>query len=154
MFRALRRIPAIRLALFGIAAIGIGGCQHNRVTAIDQGVPVDYRQRHPIMVSPQGAYVASQCGQWPHDLGPSDGAMSNLNKTYWNFGCATQQNLAAMVAQPSDLLHPRAQGELDSTRRQTALARYRRGESPGPHTIHQPIQPLTDVKAGVRGGGG
>jgi pilus assembly protein CpaD len=153
MARALHRKPAVRLALLGLTALALGGCQHNRIAAIDETVPNDYRQRHPILVSPQGAYVANQCGQWPHDLGGSDIAMNYLNKPYWNYGCATQQNLAAMVAQPSDLLQPRGQTEIDATRRQTVIARYRRGDSPGTHTVHVPMPPLTDVRSGVRGGG-
>ena len=34
------------------------------------------------------------------------------NKPYWNFGCATQRNLASQVANPADLVQPRAEGPL------------------------------------------
>lgn len=140
----------IRFALLGATGLMLGGCLNDRVAALDRGVPSDYRQRHPILVSSHGAYVASQCGQWPHDVGPADAAMSNLNKPYWNFGCATQQNLAAMVARPSDLLTPRAEGQLDAARRQTTIGKYRRGEQP--QIDHQPIVPLTNVRSGAQGG--
>ena len=150
MTRSLHRSRTIRLALISAVGLMLGGCLNNRVATLDQGVPSDYRQRHPIMVSPHGAYVASQCGQWPHDTGPSDMAMSGLNKPYWNFGCATQQNLAAMVARPNDLLTPRAEGQLDAARRQTSIGKYRRGEQP--QIDHQPIVPLTNVRSGAQGG--
>lgn len=153
MYRAFRRSRVVPLAVIGLAALALGGCQRSRITEIEQQFPADYRQRHPIMVSPQGAYVATQCGQWPHDIGVADGVMDAMNRPHWNHGCATQQNLAAMVAQPSDLLRPRAETPVDAARRQTNLTRYRAGTGPGPQTVHQPIQPLTDVKNAVRGGG-
>jgi pilus assembly protein CpaD len=49
---------------------------------------------------------------------------------YWNFGCATQRNLAAMVANPSDLVQPRGETPAYSARRSVALEKYRKGESP------------------------
>jgi pilus assembly protein CpaD len=149
MFRASSR-SALRLVLLG-AAFALGGCQSH--TAAYDSYPHDYRVRHPILVGPQGAYVASPCGQWPSDLGVSPGAQSQMNRPSWNHGCASQHNLAAIVANPNDLLGPRQETASDAARRQTALGRYRRGESPGPHTIHNPIQPLTDIKSAVRGGG-
>ncbi|MGL4289047.1 MAG: CpaD family pilus assembly lipoprotein [Phreatobacter sp.] len=152
MYRAFRRNRLVHLAVLGLAATALGGCERSRIAQIEQHFPSDYRQRHPIMVSPQGAYVATQCGQWPHDIGVGDGLLDNMNRPNWNHGCASQQNFAAMVAQPSDLLRPRAETPIDATRRQTNLGRYRAGTSPGPHTVHSPMQPLTDVKSAVGGG--
>ena len=43
------------------------------------------------------------------------------NQNYSNFGCATQKNLAAIVANPADLLGPRGITEIDSTRRTTVI---------------------------------
>ena len=141
---------ATRLTLMGLA-VALGGCQS--MTARQEPPPSDYRVRHPIIVSPQGAYVASQCGQWPEDLGPAPGNPNIENRPNWNHGCATQHNLAAIVANPNDLLHPRAETQSDAARRQTAIDRYRRAVAPGPHTVHTPVQPLTDIKSAVRGGG-
>lgn len=45
-----------------------------------------------------------------------------------NFGCAYQRNLAAMIADPRDLLGPRAESMGDAERRATVLGKYRRGE--------------------------
>jgi type IV pilus biogenesis protein CpaD/CtpE len=153
MFRMLRHSGPARLAAIGIVAITLGGCQHTRVRQIEQTFPADYRQRHAILVGPQGAYLDHPCGQWPHDVGPADNEINAMNRPHWNHGCATQHNLAAIVANPNDLLQPRAEGPVDQTRRQTAITKYRAGASPGPQTVHSPMQPLTDVRSGVRGGG-
>jgi pilus assembly protein CpaD len=57
---------------------------------------------------PKISAVAGPCGLWPEDLGPSIKNKSyNENKPYYNFGCAYQRNLAAMVDNPADLVQPR-----------------------------------------------
>lgn len=79
---------------------------------------------------------AGPCGAWPEDLGPSIvpnyGAMPAYwdNRPYWNFGCASQQNLAAQIVNPEDLVQPRAVAEAYAPRRQTVIERYRKGENP------------------------
>lgn len=148
----VRRVPFSRLAaaLLVAGSAALGGCQS--VASMHDPYPHDYRQRHPIMVGPQGAYVASQCGLWPNDLGIAPGGDDHMNRPSWNHGCATQHNLAAIVANPNDLIAPRAETPADTARRQTVFGRYRRGEPPGPHTVHQPMQPLTDIRSAVRGG--
>lgn len=45
-----------------------------------------------------------------------------------NFGCSTSANLAALVANPRDLVTPTPMDPSDITRRNTVLGRYRRGE--------------------------
>ncbi len=52
---------------------------------------------------------AGPCGLWPNDLGPAGRIAYNENLPYWNFGCATQRNLAAMVDNPADLVQPRGE---------------------------------------------
>lgn len=78
----------------------------------------------PVRIS----YVAitamtNPCGEWPEDL------QSNTfsNKNYHNFGCATQSNLAAQIANPMDLVTPRDMAPIDATRRSTVIGLYRRG---------------------------
>ncbi|MCB1467832.1 MAG: CpaD family pilus assembly protein [Rhizobiaceae bacterium] len=75
----------------------------------------------PIRVT----YVAmsahtDQCGRWPEDLGDT-----TENKHYANFGCSYQNNLAAQVANPADLLGPRKPGPIDATRRNIIIGDYR-----------------------------
>ena len=53
----------------------------------------------------------------------------NENVHYWNFGCASQRNLAAMVENPADLVQPRGETPPYTGRRTTVLDKYHRGES-------------------------
>lgn len=70
------------------------------------------------------------CGQWPEDLGPSMEKGYNQNRPYWNFGCASQRNLASMVDNPADLVQPRGEAPAYGARRSVALDKYRKGENP------------------------
>lgn len=66
------------------------------------------------------AAVDSKCGDWDEDLLDTE-----QNKNYRNFGCATQNNLASMIAHPSDLLGPRGIDNIDATRRTTVINDWR-----------------------------
>ncbi len=73
--------------------------------------------------------VAGPCGVWPEDLGPSIQDPSyNANKPYFNFGCATQHNLAAMIDNPADLVQPRSETAAYTARRSEAFEKYRKGQ--------------------------
>jgi pilus assembly protein CpaD len=52
------------------------------------------------------------------------------NQPDWNLGCASQRNLAAMVANPSDLVQPRGETPAYAMRRTTVIEKYREGQSP------------------------
>ena len=79
---------------------------------------------------PKIAAVAGPCGMWPADLGPTiDNPGYNENKQYYNFGCATQRNLAAMVDNPADLVQPRGESPSYTARRSVLLDKYRKGEA-------------------------
>jgi pilus assembly protein CpaD len=80
-------------------------------------------------------YVAetAPCGDWSTNLG-----YTASNTTPPNFGCTTQHNIAAMVADPRDLLTPDSSGQADAQRRLTVLDRYRKGEpTPAQRTQQQ-----------------
>jgi pilus assembly protein CpaD len=70
------------------------------------------------------------CGTWPDDLGPTFDVRFVENRPYWNFGCATQRNLAAMVDNPADLVQPRGETPAFTGRRAVMLDKYRKGEDP------------------------
>jgi pilus assembly protein CpaD len=93
--------------------------------------PADPRLFATIRLTyPRIAAVAGPCGVWPEDLGPSIKNKGYLdNKPYWNFGCANQRNLAAMVDNPSDLVQPRPETPAYTARRTYALDKYRQGQS-------------------------
>jgi len=73
---------------------------------------------------------AGPCGLWPDDLGPTANREHNENIEYFNFGCATQRNMAAMVDNKADLVQPRGEVPPYTGRRTTALDKYHRGETP------------------------
>jgi pilus assembly protein CpaD len=60
--------------------------------------------------------VTRECGNWSDNLGNSP-----LNNEYQNFGCAYQNNVAAMVANAEDFEHPRAESGIVAASRVNAL---------------------------------
>lgn len=80
---------------------------------------------YPVM-----AAEAGPCGLWPADLGPTYDVNHSENAPYWNLGCASQRNLAAMVANPADLVQPRAETPASTPRRSVVLDKYRKGDNP------------------------
>ena len=79
---------------------------------------------------PKMAAVAGPCGTWPNDLGPTlYNPNYSENKQYYNFGCATQRNLAAMIDNPSDLEQPRSETAAYAPRRGVEFDKYRKGTS-------------------------
>jgi pilus assembly protein CpaD len=73
-----------------------------------------------LVYSDIAASVPSQCGTWPSDI-----MWDSQNRNYENFGCATQHNLAAMVADPADLLGPRGESGIDAVRRTNVINDWR-----------------------------
>jgi pilus assembly protein CpaD len=72
---------------------------------------------------------AGPCGLWPYDLGPTANREHNENVEYWNIGCASQRNLAAMVENKADLVQPRGEVPPYTGQRTTVLDKYHRGET-------------------------
>lgn len=117
---SLREIHSI-FAQSGVPRNGV------RVTAYqkrDLELPA-IRLNYPKLVADAGP-----CGLWPSDLGPSVGRAYTENRQSYNFGCATQRNLAAMVDNPADLVQPRGETPAYAARRSVALDKYRKGENP------------------------
>lgn len=74
------------------------------------------------------AAQTDKCGRWPDDL------TNNVdNKQYANFGCAYQNNLAAQIANPNDLLGPRKPTPIDAENRGAVIDDYR--ELPEPWAV-------------------
>ena len=90
------------------------------------------------------SYVALQarpttrCGEWPDDLGSGTTLNSWQNRTYYNFGCANQQTLAAQVANPRDLVKPRAEDPTDVQLRTRAIGLLRSGQDPSTQWSNSP----------------
>jgi pilus assembly protein CpaD len=64
-----------------------------------------------------------KCGDWSQDL-----AFTGDNDTPKNFGCSVQQNIAAQVADPRDLIQPRDMDDANSARRATVINNYELGK--------------------------
>lgn len=99
-----------------------------------QSVAVDTYQAgpnlSPVRISyPKIVAQAGPCGLWPQDLGPNFGRDYVQNQPPWNYGCAEQHNLAAMVANPSDLVQPRGETPVYTMRRATVLGNYAQGKA-------------------------
>jgi pilus assembly protein CpaD len=90
-------------------------------------------------------YVAQgpDCPDWSEDMGRDP-----QNLPWPNMGCAMQKNLAAMVADPQDLLYPRHETPRPSERRDTVWRKYVAGETtiskrdPSEHANASEISPI------------
>jgi pilus assembly protein CpaD len=114
------------------AALRAAGEIRSALTA--QGIPAEAISLRSYAASPRDttapirlAYSrvvarTDQCGQWPDQL-----TNTSENRNYFNFGCATQQNLAAIVENPLDLVYPRDTQPADAERRGRVLEDYRDG---------------------------
>jgi pilus assembly protein CpaD len=113
--------PARRAAVAGVAArYGL---------LIAPGAPVT-QGRVPsgtlrVVVSRSEAYVPG-CPNWDRASQPDFS-----NSTSSNFGCAINSNLAAMVANPEDLVRGRASGANDTINNTRALTSYRAAKPTG-----------------------
>jgi pilus assembly protein CpaD len=75
----------------------------------------------PVVVSFDRHFASSpECGDWSQSV-----TETGYNEPYANFGCAQQQNIAAMVADPRDINVPRATTPPDAMRRAKVITDYR-----------------------------
>jgi len=116
---AVREVQAL-LAAAGVPARGL---------VVRHYHPDDPRLMAAVRLNyPRISAVAGPCGVWPEDLGSSSKNKGYFeNKQYYNFGCAYQRNMAAMVDNPSDLEQPRAETPAYGPRRDEAFEKYRKG---------------------------
>lgn len=119
----------------GSANAGAASVVSSQVARIlqDEGVPRNRILTSPYDASGPGdaapiriAYLAitastGQCGRWPEDLVTD----TSENKHWANFGCASQSNLAAQIANPGDLIAPRGMSAIDAERRSNVIETYR-----------------------------
>jgi pilus assembly protein CpaD len=121
----------------GISVPG-GGASRMAITYFAERAAATGISRDKILVSTHDAangdsrvdvsYIAytahtDACGDWSENL-----AFSADNQTPKNFGCSVQHNIAAMVADPRDLLGPGGMGPVDTDRRAVVLDHYQKGE--------------------------
>lgn len=77
-------------------------------------------------------------------------AMTWDNTTYPTFGCAMQQNVAAMASNPRDLVQPQPMDAVASAERRDAImGKYEKGESPSSARTAGDSGKVADVKSGT-----
>jgi pilus assembly protein CpaD len=111
-----------------LALLGAAGVPPRAITVRNYH-PEDPRQFATIRLNyPRIVADAGPCGVWPEDLGSSIKNKDYFdNKPYYNLGCANQRNMAAMVANPSDLVQPRTETPTYTTQRTAMFEKYRKG---------------------------
>lgn len=97
------------------------GVKRNRIV-VTSYQSVSAEASAPIRV----AYISvkaqtDKCGRWPEDL-----VDTSENKHYADFGCSYQNNLAAQMANPTDLLGPRKPANIDPANRSQAIEIYQK----------------------------
>jgi pilus assembly protein CpaD len=111
-----RHSPGVREALRQIHKLAAeAGVSSTRIDVhADQATP------HSIRMSYQRYRpLPPECGDWSEDV-----TRNRQNLTLPNLGCASQRNLAAMVANPDDLMHSRAETPRESERRDPTWSSY------------------------------
>ena len=100
---------------------------------VNQGVPAgaisvgSYKgsASSPIQLSyERKVAVTKECGDWSDNM-----AYTEQNTAYLNHGCATQNNLAAMVANPEDFERPRPMSPVVAANRVAAMDIYFEGQT-------------------------
>ena len=88
------------------------------------------------------AYLArtGACGNWTEDA-----HFTGQNVPLPDFGCSVQHNVAAMVADPRDLVAPRGMGPSDATRRETVVGTYEKAQSTGAQKSTEQSASLSSV---------
>lgn len=85
----------------------------------------------PVILAYKGVKaVTAECGDWSVNIAANYG-----NNPYPNYGCSSQRNLAAMVADPRDLEGPRPQDPPSAERRQVVRDKYIKGEPTGARVV-------------------
>ena len=133
-----------------IAVPGGAGMQQVVTALADRINELGVSRDRILVATTQGAqvelnYISYQartgaCGDWSEDL-----FYTAENRTAANLGCANQRNLAAMVADPRDLLGPRAMDGGDAVRRQTVIGNYESGKVSGADKSSDQKATISDV---------
>jgi pilus assembly protein CpaD len=128
-----------------------GSAQANRVAEIleQQGVPagaIAFSQYGggkgaPVVASfSRTVAQTAECGDWTANV-----ARTEDNLPMPNFGCAHQQNIAAVIANPNDVVTPRAETPPDAARRQQVMTDYRTPKSPATPVEESQNANISDV---------
>jgi pilus assembly protein CpaD len=95
----------------------------------------------PVMVTFDRKFaVTAECGDWSEDI-----AITGQNTKPPNYGCATQHNIAAIVANPEDFETPRTATPSDPMRRYQVFVDYRKPKNTATSISSSETQTVSDV---------
>jgi pilus assembly protein CpaD len=97
------------------------------------GAPVIVTFQRKIAVTPE-------CGDWSEDI-----AVTGNNEPPPDFGCATQNNIAAVVANPEDFEVPRTATAADAMRRNQVFVDYRKPKNTATPVSEKETQTVSEV---------
>jgi pilus biogenesis lipoprotein CpaD len=129
MFRRnlVRNGAGLKVLAVVALAVAASACRGGGAEIDDFYTPTAHYDRYPIKVkrvNGKSYAVTEECGAWPKDM-----TDTYDNEPYENFGCAHQNNIAAMVSRPEDLERPRSQDPSDPMRRTKMIDKYRIGDT-------------------------
>lgn len=105
------RVSPVLFALGSLLAAGSAQAKHNfSVDSVNQ----------PVVTSTRA--VVPNCPNW-QSAGVDSGALTDTN-----YGCATNSNLAAMIADPMDLIHGKSSDVTDTSSATRAVKAWREAE--------------------------
>ena len=109
-----------------VTALRKGGVQSGYIVTTSYAPP-STESANPVRIAYRAlAASTTPCGKWPDDL-----SKDMENKHYADFGCSYQNNLAAMIANPADLLGPRALSQVDAAKRGEIIKKYQTPSAAG-----------------------
>jgi pilus assembly protein CpaD len=95
----------------------------------------------PVIVTFQRKFaVTAECGDWSEDI-----AITGQNEPPPDYGCATQHNIAAIVANPEDFQVPRTATPPDAMRRNQVFVDYRKPKTTATSTSESETQTVSTV---------
>lgn len=105
-----------------LQAIVDGGASRNRVV-VQHYDATGYDSAAAVRLSYNGVTASTApCGNWPADIGDT-----TENRNYYDYGCSSQNNLAAIIANPVDLMGPRQSSSIDAAQRAAVIEDYQSG---------------------------
>lgn len=100
------------------AALRKGGVPAGAIVMTNYAAPSGAAS--PVRVSYRMVSASTeQCGKWTDDL-----TKTTENKHYEDFGCSYQNNFAAQLANPADLIGPRNMSQIDAAQRDNVIKDY------------------------------
>ena len=113
------------LVMAVVSASLLSGCVAQDLALDDGFVPYTVDDRYPLTVV-NGKAVRKPCGKWPANL-----ANTSKNERFTNHGCAVRANMAAMIANPDDIIEPHPIALAPAPSRVQAVARINNGQTAG-----------------------